>query len=229
MPAYNVILNLPGFTVTKVSGPSPIVIHAQYHRKARCVHCGNSNLRKKHSFFRQVKHESIGYRNTLLRFKAYKFYCRACHRYFNQQFPGILKHQRATEKLRQQIFREHTEGVSQTDLAKRLALGKSTVERWFHAHYHLQNQNKLYQHWPRVLGIDEHFFSKKQRFATTFCDLRNHRIFDAVKGRTATDLLPFLQKLPGRERVKVACIDLSVTYRNLIKKYFGSTPLKGAL
>ncbi len=217
MPAYNVILNLPGFTVVKVSGPSPIVIHAQYHRKATCVHCGNSNLRKKHSFFRQVKHESIGYRNTLLMFKAHKFYCRACHRYFNQQFPGILKHQRATEKLKQQVFREHTQGVSQTDLAKRLVLGKSTVERWFHAHYHLQNQNKLYQHWPRVLGVDEHFFSKKQRFATTFCDLRNHRIFDVVKRRITTDLLPFLQK---RGRVKVACIDLSVIYRNLIKKYF---------
>ena len=159
-----------------------------------------------------MKHESIGYRNSLLRFKAHKFFCRACHRYFNQQFPGILKYQRATEKLRQQVFREHSLGVPQTDLAKQLKLGKSTVERWFHAFYHLQNQYQLYQHWPRVLGIDEHFFCKKQRFATTFCDLSKQRIFDIVKGRNASELLPFLQELPGRERVRVACIDLSPTY-----------------
>jgi len=220
MPQYNVILNLPGFTVVKVSQPNPVIMHIKFHRKPRCVHCNSSHLRVKDSFFRQVKHESIGYRNTILRFKSHKFFCKNCHRYFNQQFPGILKYQRATEKLRQQVFREHTEGVSQTDLARRFKLGKSTVERWFHAFYHLQNQYRLYQHWPRVLGIDEHFFCKKQRFATTFCDLTKQRIFDVVKGRNASDLLPFLQTLPGRERVKVVCIDLSTTYRHLIKKYF---------
>ncbi len=114
MPRYNVILNLPGFTVDKVSGPSPVVIHAKYHRKPRCIHCNSTKLRIKHSFYRQVKHESIGYRNSILRFKAHKFFCRTCHRYFNQQFPGILKYQRATEKLRQQVFREHSLGVPQT-------------------------------------------------------------------------------------------------------------------
>ncbi|MBS0289532.1 MAG: transposase family protein [Proteobacteria bacterium] len=114
---YNVILNLPGFTVTKVSGPNPLVIHAKYYRKPKCPYCGNSKLRKKDAFFRQLKHESLGHRNTVLRFKAFKFYCKACHRYFHQQFPGILKHQRATEKLKQQIFKEPTQGASQTDLS----------------------------------------------------------------------------------------------------------------
>ena len=220
MPQYNFILNLPGFTITKVSGPNPVLIHVKYHRKPTCPHCHGNRLRIKDAFFRQVKHESIGHRNTILRFKAHKFLCRACGRYFNQCFPGILKYQRATEKLKDQVFKNHTQGVPQTDLAKQLHVGKSTIERWFHHHYHLYNQNRLNQHWPRVLGIDEHFFTKKQRFATTFCDLSNHRIFDVVKGKSASDLLPFLQHLPGRERVKIACIDLSVTYRNLIKKYF---------
>ena len=187
MPQYNFILNLPGFTVTKVSGPNPVLIHAKYHRKPTCPHCHNNRLRIKDAFFRQVKHESIGHRNTILRFKAHKFLCRACGRYFNQRFPGILKYQRATEKLKSQVFKEHIQGVSQTDLAKQLVLGKSTIERWFHTQYHLQHQNRLNQHWPRVLGIDEHFFTKKQRFATTFCDLSNHRIFDVVKGRSASD------------------------------------------
>ena len=76
------------------------------------------------------------------------------------------------------------------------------------------------QQCPTVLGIDEHFFSRKQGYATTFCNLRKHKIFDIVKGRSASDLAHYLNQLPGKEQVKVICIDLSSTYRRLIQQYF---------
>lgn len=31
---------------------------------------------------------------------------------------------------------------------------------------------------PRVLDIDEHFFTRKEGFATTFANLETHRVFD---------------------------------------------------
>ncbi len=71
-----------------------------------------------------------------------------------------------------------------------------------------------------VLGIDEHSFSKKQGYATTLCDLRQHRIFDVVKGKSAQDLKSYLSQLQGKEKVKVICIDLSSSYRQLIRQYF---------
>lgn len=57
-------------------------------------------------------------------------------------------------------------------------------------------------------------------FATSFCDLKNHRIFDIVSGRSEAELRPFLARLQGRERVRVVCIDLSSPYRRLIQTYF---------
>ena len=42
-----------------------------------------------------------------------------------------------------------------------------------------------------------------QRFAATFCDLKNHKVFDVVQGRSQSDLIGFLQTLRGRERVRV--------------------------
>ena len=36
---------------------------------------------------------------------------------------------------------------------------------------------------PQVLGIDEHFFSRKRGYATTLVDLKNHKVFDVVPGR----------------------------------------------
>lgn len=73
---------------------------------------------------------------------------------------------------------------------------------------------------PTVLGIDEHTRHKGQRFATTFCDLKNHKVFDVVAGRSGADLEPFVASLKGRERIRVVCIDLSSPYRALIRKWF---------
>ena len=73
---------------------------------------------------------------------------------------------------------------------------------------------------PEMLGIDEHFFSKRKGYVTTFCDLKKHRVFELAMGRTHDALEPFLLGLKGRERVKVVCIDLSSSYRAIVRKYF---------
>lgn len=220
MPRSNSILNLPGFSILKISGIDRVVFDLKFVWVLRCAHCKSKRVRKKSSYLREVHHESIGPRRTLLRFKAYKLYCNDCKRYGNQRFPGIEKHQRSTERLKKEVFYHHTQGISQKDLAQRVKRGKATIERWYKAVYEKENrelQNKLC---PRVLGIDEHFFSRKQGFATTLCNLGNHTIFDIVKGRSESDLLDYLGSLQGKERVKVVCMDLSSTYRSIIRKHF---------
>lgn len=220
MPRKDNILNLPGFSIKKVSNYSPLVLEVFYRKKARCKWCSGKKLRKKCSFIRRVRHELIGHRPTILLIKAYKFYCCACKRYFNQQFPGIGKYQRATERLQAQVFHQHTEGVSQQSLSKNFHIGKATIERWYHKYYMLELKEQTQRLCPSVLGIDEHSFSKRHGYATTFCDLRKQKIFDVVKGKSAKDLGSYLQELKGRDRVKVICIDLSSSYRHTIKKYF---------
>jgi len=219
MPKKDHILNLPGFSIKKVTG-YPLIIEVVYRRKARCPGCESKHVRKKASYYRQVRHESLGHRITTLRFKAYKLYCYHCKRYFNQQFPGISKYQRASERLHKQVFHQHTEGISQQTLSHQLKLGKATIERWYHQQYQLAHREIEQKHCPTVLGIDEHFFSKQQGYVTTFCNLRKHKIFDIVKGHCAKTLADYLKQLPGKERVKVICIDLSHRYRRLIQQYF---------
>lgn len=60
MPRKDNILNLPGFAIKKVSGCNPLVIDVHYRKVPRCVHCNQKRLRKKASFIRHVRHESIG-------------------------------------------------------------------------------------------------------------------------------------------------------------------------
>jgi transposase len=220
VPRYNTILNLPGFSIKKVSGFQPILFDVEYHRKPRCPHCNSLKVRKKDSSMREVKHEMFGHRMSLLRFKAYKLYCNGCKRYGNQQFPGIGKNQRATHRLQTQIFHQHTRGISQKDLSQSFKLGKATIERWYHHHYRLQENEMMNAPCPTVLGIDEHFFSKKQGFATTLCDLKKHKVFDIVKGRSEAELADYLENLQGKERVRIVCMDLSSNYRSIVKRNF---------
>ena len=220
MPRKDNILSLPGFSIKRMSGFNPLIVDAHYRRMPRCGHCNGRKVRKKASFIRRVRHESIGHRQMVLRFKAYKVYCHACQRYSNQRFPGIGKYQRATERLHGQIFHQHTEGVSQKSLSRDFKIGKATIERWYHKEYLLADNKIDNRACPLILGIDEHFFSRKHGYATTFCNLRRNRIFDIVKGRSPRDLMEYLQKLPGKEAVKMICIDLSSNYRYLIQRYF---------
>jgi transposase len=73
---------------------------------------------------------------------------------------------------------------------------------------------------PQVLGIDEHFFSRQRGYATTLVDLKNHKVFDVVLGRTEASLGEYLRALPGREQVKIVVMDLSETYRRIVRRYF---------
>src|SRR4029453_13284647 len=73
---------------------------------------------------------------------------------------------------------------------------------------------------PAVLGIDEHFFTRRRGYATTLCDLRNHKVYDVVLGRSEASLETYLNRLQGKEAVRVVCMDLATVYRSLVRKHF---------
>jgi transposase len=64
------------------------------------------------------------------------------------------------------------------------------------------------------------FFTRRSGYATTFCDLKKHKVYDVVPGRSELSLEGYLAKLEGKHLVKVVCIDLSASCRALIQKHF---------
>ncbi|MEZ5570323.1 MAG: transposase [Halioglobus sp.] len=73
---------------------------------------------------------------------------------------------------------------------------------------------------PQVLGIDEHFFTRKRGFATTLVDLHRNKVFDVRLGRSEASLHSYLRRLPGKDNVRLIVMDLSETYRNIARQYF---------
>ena len=220
MPVHQTIIELPNFKVSDPVGWAFMSFEAVYEGKARCPHCDCENLRKKDSFWRKLRHICVGNRLSELKLRSHKFQCLGCKRYFNQRFPGVLPYKRATENFRRDVFQQHHDGITQKTLAQRMRLGQATIERWYQDHLKLEDSKIDRSHCPKVLGIDEHFFTRKKGYATTLVDLTKHRVFDVVLGRSEASLKAYLQRLPGRHNVRVVVMDLSETYRSIIKRYF---------
>ena len=214
------VLGLPGFEVTDVEeSASMVCIRVRCGLPGSCVRCGSCDLRLRDRRIRFVRHESWGLRRCQLALDAHKWRCRACGRVFWERFPGLLPGKRATERFRRQVSQRHWDGVPRSLMAKREKIGSATVERWFLDYLRLEAK-KRHPEAPRVLGIDEHFFTRKQGYATTFCDLGANKVFDVVLGRSEVSLEGYLNRLKGKDKVEVVCMDLSSTYRAIARKHF---------
>ena len=220
MPHITSLLNINGFALEDISGLDPIVFKIRFTLPPCCPHCQTNDLRIKDCFYRWIRHESFGARKVLLYLKTRKFLCKTCGKYFNERFPGILPYRRSTEAFRKEVFFKHHDGICQKTLASRLGIGQATIERWYQSLLELKVSRGQNSPCPRVLGIDEHFFTRKQGYATTLCDLAHHKIYDVILGRSEISLKPALEKLPDKRKVRVVVMDLSETYRGIARRYF---------
>ena len=215
-----IILGLPDMAIVKVESMSPCVLEVRWTGEDRCPHCGGEELRTKDSFWREIKSYRVAVNPVRLRIRCHKFRCERCGRYFNTRLPGVRPWNRATELLKKNVFLEYNKGVSNKDIAVLQGISVATAERFYHQmilHEDSQLQNRLC---PRFLGIDEHRFTRRVGFATTFCDLGKNKIFDIALGKSAASLHAFLCSLEGRDRVRVVCIDMNSAYRNIVRQYF---------
>lgn len=222
MPNWQLITGIAGVKVLDVTQGSAFEVQgiAEVQPDTVCPACGSQRLRIKSSKVREFKHTLLSERLVRLRIKIPKLLCRHCGRYFMLRVPGILPKKRATEQFRREVFHLHQGGLTQTRLSQSHSISGSTVERWYHDFVAYRVKELEGRSCPIVMGIDEHFFSRKEGYATTLVDLKNHKVFDVVLGRSEESLKAYLKRLKGRDRVRVIVMDLSETYRSIVQKYF---------
>jgi len=215
------IIGLPEYQVTGIEETEGrIRIRAVFTGEVRCPHCTGARLRVKDRRIRRLRHESWGTRLSVLELETRKWLCQSCSRSFWQRFPGILPRLRASEPFRRSVCQKHYDGISRSRLAKRERISSATVERWFGDYLRRLAGERASPVCPPILGIDEHFFTRKLGYATTFCDLKNHSVYDVVAGRSEAALENYLDRLEGKHLVKVVCMDLATGYRALVRKHF---------
>jgi transposase len=105
-------------------------------------------------------------------------------------------------------------------MAKTCCISAATVERWYQSFVVGRVKELQSRLCPKALGIDEHFFTRKQGYATTLVSLDRHHVHDVVLGRSALAIAPALEKIREKHRCRVAVMDLSETYRSIVKEHF---------
>lgn len=215
-------LTLPGYRTIRVErNQSEVRFYLEAAEPPRaCLGCGGERLRSKGRYRREVRHLDCCGRECYLQIDCRRWRCVDCLRSFVQPLPGIRPWRQGTESWREEMYRRHDDGICASRLSRREHLGQATVGRIYAQFTERRAKERLSLDCPQILGIDEHTLHKGQRFATTFCDLKNHRVFDISAGRSEPELAGYLAGLRGREKVRVICIDLSPTYRALIRRWF---------
>ena len=214
------LTGLVDFSIKKIISLRPARLEVLYKKETSCPECGGPEKRIKASFWREIKSiPQQGYSVTLLIY-CHKYHCKCCGRYFNTRINGVKKWSRSTEPLKSNVFKNCRRGYSNKDAALESGLSVATIERYYHQMVLQKISHQKNRPCPRIIGIDEHRFSKKVGFVTTFCNLEKHSVFDIAPGRSEAELIPFLESLQGRRQVEVVCMDMHAPYRKMVKKWF---------
>jgi transposase len=223
MEKYNSkIINLPGYVITDhYSDNYRLNFYVSVGSdRDYCPRCGKKTKTVYETKVRKLRHCFWHERRCNLFLNQRRFKCQNCKHRFWEVPPGTIKYARRTENFKKQIAKTALHGHDNKRVAKDFTVGQATVQRDVNHFTKLEVKKKSSQRCPRVLGIDEHYFTKRKGFATTLCDLGKHRVYDVVLGRSDLALDPFFRRLQHKDRCKVVLMDLSSTYRSIIKKHF---------
>ncbi|MEX0326538.1 MAG: ISL3 family transposase [Puniceicoccaceae bacterium] len=186
----------------------------------QCRCCGSEHIRSKGWVERTVRHLPRFGMDMELVVRHRRFRCQGCGKSFGPHLPGIRPWHRFSEPYREELYKLHEDGVCASRLAWRQRIGAATVGRVYAEYTARKARERRRLQCPQVLGIDEHTLHRNGKYVTTFCDLKNHKVFDVAEGRSASELAHYLSGLRGRHKVRVICIDMSNPYRAMIKKWF---------
>lgn len=158
-----------------------------------------------------------------LSIKKRRFYCKPCRKPFTEPVQGVGKGHRTTQRYRRAVLWacENFSDLKRVRKAYRCSSG--FIYKTLYEQVELSLRAKLNYEWPSTIGIDEHFFTRRRgrsEFATVFTDFKNKRLREVAFGKVKAELVVQIQNIKGRENVKNAIIDMSDSYRSLIRDHF---------
>jgi transposase len=169
-----------------------------------------------------IKDEPIRRTGCRLEIRKRRYWCKPCRKPFTEPVEGILPRERCTQRFKRALLWACENFTSLSRVRAHFRCSSSLLYRTIFSQLELKLRQYNYP-WPKAVGIDEHFFSRRKgwaEFFTVFVDLKNHRVREAVLGRSPNEVLQKISHIEGPENVAWAVIDLSETYRSLVRKQF---------
>lgn len=158
----------------------------------------------------------------ILRVRKRRYYCKQCRKPFTEPIPGVMPRSRSTQRFKVAVGKACENFCDLSRVRKEYRVSNSFIHKAYYGY--LEKKLKEYQYpWPRVIGVDEHFFTRRKgytEFATMFTDMTNKRLRHVVLGKDRASIKKQIEHIPGRENVKWVTLDLSETYKGFIFDHF---------
>lgn len=155
------VLGLPDLVLESIDHSDVIYFNTILKAKPACPRCSSIQVHVKDSFTREINHSKHGNQVVIVRFRSHKYVCKSCNKYFNLKIQGLLGKHQSSEAFKLDVFERHSGGVAQSYISKTHKISHATVERWYKVLIKDRVDGMKNNPLPRVIGIDEHFFTKK--------------------------------------------------------------------
>ena len=166
--------------------------------------------------------------DVLLTVVKRRFYCRPCKKPFTEPVPGVRKGRRTTERYRRSLLWAYENFSDLTKVRKAYRCSNWLLYSAVYEHLKINLKRHLNFPWPKTIGIDEHFVSRRKgyrEFATVLIDYQRRCPRELVLGKGGGELRAALFHIPGRENVKQIALDLSDGYKSFAKDFFPNAEL----
>lgn len=153
--------------------------------------------------------------------------CRPCGRPFTEPVPGILKGYRSTERYRRSLLWACENFSDLKGVRRAYHCSSGYVYKALYKQLELE-QRKRQNPWPKVVGLDEHFFRRRRgfrSFVSMVVDYSNRRLKELVEGRTVAELEAQLAYIPERDNVRFVVLDLCDTFKSFAQRFFPNAQL----
>jgi transposase len=170
-----------------------------------------------------VRQENLWGLALWFRITKHRYYCKSCRKPFTEPVPGVMPRMRTTQRYRKSILKACKKFKSLSEVRSDHLCSSALVYKILYEQLEIKLRERKNAFWPEVLGIDEHFFTRRRgwtEFVTVFTNLKKRKMFEMVEGKDKRSILEQVKAIPGREKVKVVVIDLSNGYRSLVKELF---------
>lgn len=190
-----------------------------------CPVCDSLKLLSKGYYTSKLVGCPFNGRSTVIECKIKRFICKDCGSYPVDVNPISYKNTNMTRTAVITILNElkpYTATYSQ--VAKRFGTSASHIINLFDRYVRVKRK-KL----PRVLLVDEFYFSRKVRFKypTILMNFENNVIIDVIKSRKQEVTLDYFFHIPKKEKeaVEFICTDMSYTFKSILQLYFPHSTL----
>jgi transposase len=188
-----------------------------------CRHCGLFSVRRYGRVNVTIRERSPDENPLWLKVHKHRYYCEVCRKPFTEITPGTQLRRRSTQRFRKFIKKCCQRFTTLKSVGYDNFCSQGFVYQAHYEQLEIKTRELRNKRWPQVMGIDEHFFTRRRGFpeyVTVFTDLKKRKLFEVAPTKSKKYLIEQLKDVPGRESVKIVCIDLAPGYRSLVKELF---------